>query len=124
MGDTDHRPLRDTPGTAVIAARHNNRLGAVYSSLLAFWNARHVTLGIGATRRDAYSVLMFDRIVRTCIENDFASTPDGLLQSIIPFSVGRGTNYDSALNATQAVMEQNWSDERFGICNLSMVRPL
>lgn len=43
MCSTDRLPLADGPWPVVerIRQRSNNRLGAVYSALYSFWNARH-----------------------------------------------------------------------------------
>ena len=120
MGVSDRSPLQDTPVTARIAARCNNRLGAVYSSLHAFWSSRQVALSQSSSssqqpqiRRDAYSVLLFDHEVTTCLANDFTSTPDELLNAVLVHSRRRGTNYTSALKAAQAVMVTHWSSERY-----------
>ena len=114
---TDRRPLPNTPVTSRISAQHNNRVGAVYSSLYAFWQARDTAVGGSSTgainRRDAYSVVLFDHGVSTVVDNDFTSNPDALLNVVLPFGDGGGTNYTRALERTQALMEQNWSTERF-----------
>jgi len=61
MGTKDRRPLPGTPSTALISRHCTNRLGAVYSSLHAFWRSRDAALSAGqaGTRRDAYSVILF-----------------------------------------------------------------
>ena len=117
MKRSDRRPLPGTPVTAQITQRSDNRLGAVYSSLHAFWVSRQAALNTtsvqaAAARRDAYSVLLFDRYMEICVENDFNSSPDQLLNLVLPYETGRGTNYTSALTTTQGIMERNWSTER------------
>ena len=117
MYGTDRRPLPGTPATAQIARRSNNRLGAVYSSLYAFWVSRQAALNAAVAqaavaRRDAYSVILFDHLVTTCVQNDFVSSPDQLLDLVLPHEARGGTNYSSALTTTQSVMENNWSTER------------
>jgi hypothetical protein len=117
MYSSDRRPLPGTPVTAQITGRHNNRLGAVYSSLYAFWVSRQAALNATGTqaavgRRDAYSVILFDHSVNICIQNNFDSSPDQLLALVLPHEAGGGTNYTSALTASQQVMERNWSTER------------
>ncbi|EKM59288.1 uncharacterized protein PHACADRAFT_249677 [Phanerochaete carnosa HHB-10118-sp] len=71
MSVTDREPLKGTPVTARIAARHNNRLGAVYSSLYAFWSTRHAVANGTTSRRDAYSVILFNSGQRQILTNDF-----------------------------------------------------
>lgn len=115
MAGTDRRPLNDTPASARIAARHNNRIGAVYSSLFAFWSTRHAVANGNANRRDAYSVILFNEGQTSTITNDFTSTPDQLLDNVLVYHAGGGTNYNTALQGAQAVMENNWSTERYVI---------
>jgi len=117
MSSSDRRPLPGTPATSLIAGRSNNRLGAVYSSLHGFWVSRQAALNATGSRtvvarRDAYSVILFDHHVTTCIQNDFSSSPDQLLNLVLPHETRGGTNYTSALTTTQDVMQHNWSTER------------
>ena len=117
MGFNDNRPLQNTPVTARIAARHDNRVGAVYSSLYGFWQARasalNAAVGNGVPRRDAYSIVLFDHIVYRSVINDFTSSPDDLLNGLMAFGAGGGTNYTLATTEAQSVMEGNWSTERY-----------
>ncbi|KAF8548149.1 hypothetical protein OG21DRAFT_1501183 [Imleria badia] len=116
MGSTDRRPLPNTPSTARISARSNNRYGAVLSSLHGFWTARATAMATSnAARRDAYSVILFDDTVITPIVNDFASTPDQLLDILLGFGVGDWTDFSLAIREAQAIMEQSWSTERFPV---------
>lgn len=112
MGSHDQRPLSDTPVTARIARSHNNRLGAVYSSLYAFWHARHATLTGTHNRRDSYSVILFNESVVQSVNNDFTSTSEELLNQILGHRATGGTNYGGALQAAQRCMEASWSAER------------
>ncbi|KAH8094847.1 hypothetical protein BXZ70DRAFT_339404 [Cristinia sonorae] len=116
MGYNDRRPLQNTPITQRLTARHDNRLGAVYSSLYSFWVARHAAVnaggGQGNHRRDAYSVILFESSCITCVDSDFTSTPDDLLTQLLGHDVAGGTNYTVALNQAQSTMEANWSTER------------
>jgi len=117
MSHTDLRPLPNTPSTTKISRHNNNRLGAVFSSLYGFWTSRQATANAtgqnaAIARRDAYSMILFDRSATTCISNDFTSSPDDLLNGIATHRVGRGTNYTEALAEAQSVMVQHWSNER------------
>jgi hypothetical protein len=118
MGCTDRRPLRNAPSADLIARYNNNRLGAVFSSLHAFWLSRQAALNAAgqqaaAARRDAYSVILFDHEIITCIANDFARSPDDLLNAVVQQQARGGTNYTQALISTQALMGQHWSTERW-----------
>jgi len=132
MSCTDLRPLPNTPSTATISRYNNNRLGAVFSSLHSFWTSRQAAVNaIGqnaaVARRDAYSVILFESSTTTCISNDFASSPDALLNAIVSHQADGGTDYTRALAAAQSVMVQHWSNERSpvliflsdGLCNVS-----
>ncbi|KAK0467152.1 uncharacterized protein EV420DRAFT_1507486 [Desarmillaria tabescens] len=118
MASMDRRPLAGTPVTTTIQRTCNNRLGAVYSSLHAFWVSRHAAItansqGRAANRRDSYSVVLFDHHVVRGVTNDFTSSPEVLLNGLLRYSAGGGTNYDTALREAQNVMTQNWSPERY-----------
>ena len=120
MGSTDLRPLHNAPSTARISQYNNNRLGSVYSSLHEFWASRQATLNaagqnVVATCRDAYSMILFQSSPTTCISNDFTRSPDDLLDSIVSYRAGDGSNYTRALAAAQSLMIQHWSDERYAI---------
>ncbi|KAJ7210563.1 hypothetical protein GGX14DRAFT_451174 [Mycena pura] len=118
MGGTDRRPLTNAPGTALISRWSNNRLGAVYSALHAFWMSRNTALTSGGqgtagpVRRDAYSVVLFDHTVSVCIANDFSNTSDELLNKLLAYQTGGGTNFTLAITSAQTLMRTHWSSER------------
>ncbi|KAJ7180916.1 hypothetical protein C8R46DRAFT_595271 [Mycena filopes] len=118
MTSTDRRPLQNAPGTALISRSSNNRLGAVYSALHGFWMSRNTALSNGGRaaavpgRRDAYSVVLFDHTVSVCIANDFTNSPDDLLNKLLAYQAGGGTNFSLALTAAQTLMRDHWSTER------------
>lgn len=117
MAADDRQPLANTLVTHRIVQNSNNRLGAVYSALHMFWSARQAaaTVGLQAvhTRRDAYSVILFDHTVTTGVTNDFSSSPDQLLDTILPYCSGGGTDFTMALRSAQKVMEENFSMDRY-----------
>jgi hypothetical protein len=117
MSITDRLPLADAPATDRIQRKANNRLGAVYSALYSFWSARHaaVTSAQETTeaRRDAYSVIMFNHKQKKLVVDDFTSSPDELLDIVLRMPPVGGTDFAVALRASQAVMVDNWSTERF-----------
>lgn len=116
MTNSDRRPLADSPATDLIRQYADNRLGAVYSALYCFWSARHAAVmgsqQAAAARRDAYSVVMFDKRSINVLVNDFTNTPNQLLNIILAVRPSRGTNFTEGLRAARAIMEQNWSTER------------
>ena len=114
MYDNDRRPLPNTPASARIIAASDDRFGAVLSSLFSFWSARAAAIRSGgnAARRDAYSVILFNHTVLTAIENDFTSTPDQLLDTLLPYGPSGNTNFTAAITHAQGVMDRNWSTER------------
>ena len=116
----DLQPLPNTPVTQKICQHNNNRLGAVYSSLYGFWTSRHSALNAvgqnaAIARRDAYSVILFDHSPARCISNDFACSPDELLDAVVSWQAGGGTDYTEALSEAQSVMVEHWSNERYVI---------
>lgn len=117
MGQNDRQPLPGTPVTRQIAARHNDRLGAVYSALYSFWVSRWSAVAGGPSRqaharRDAYSVILFDDALVNCVLNDFTSSPDQLLANVLQHESRGGTDYSLAVRNAETVMRQNWSTER------------
>ena len=141
MACTDHQPLSDAPATTRIRTQSPNRLGAVYSALYCFWSARHAVAtvmqeSLGArfystlhtflgrsettavdqhttsTRRDAYSVVLFNHLAKNALVNDLTSTPDQLLGALLGERADGGTDFSSALRAGEAIMVENWSTER------------
>ncbi|KAL1696787.1 hypothetical protein GGG16DRAFT_43139 [Schizophyllum commune] len=115
MSLADRRPLANAPGYDLIRRHCDDRLGAVYSALHSFWIARDAAVsatGPQAARRDAYSMLLFNSSVSTILANDFARSPDQLLQAVVGQTAGGGTNYTAALSATEALLRQHWSTER------------
>lgn len=120
MSLNDFRPIPNTPATPNIRRHNDNRLGAVYSSLYGFWTSRQAALSaVGQNaviaRRDAYSVILFNHSPTNCISNDFASSPDVLLNTIVSLAADGGTNYAEALTSAQSLMVQHWSNERYTI---------
>jgi len=91
-------------------------LDSVYSALHSFWptNSAAATADRhpGAGRRDAYSIVLFDKTSKTVLNNDFRSTPDQLLDILLREGTGSTTDFDVALQASQSVMLQHWSAER------------
>lgn len=112
MTNTDRRPLRDTPVSGQIARLYDNRLGAVYSALHAFWMARNANTESGGYRRDAYSVILFDRTPTVALANDFQSSPSELIDHMLEWSTGYGTKFSRALSCASETMESYWSSER------------
>jgi Mg-chelatase subunit ChlD len=64
------------------------------------------------TRRDAYSVVLFNHATKTALANDSTSSPDQLLGALLNEGPEGSTNFASALSAGEAVMVKNWSPER------------
>jgi hypothetical protein len=113
MGCDDRHPLPNTPASAKITQRSDNRFGAVLSSLYSFWSARAAAVaGPQAARRDSYSIILFDHTIADVVVNDFTSSPDQLLDAALRYSANGGTNFTAAVQRGQSVMEQQWSTER------------
>ena len=115
MCSTDRRPLANGPAADLIRCRADNRLGAVYSALYSFWSAAGSTMADQqriSPRRDAYSVVLFNNSTKIALVNDFTSSPDQLLESLLSEEGGGGTNFSLALRAAKSVMLENWSTER------------
>ncbi|EJD00191.1 uncharacterized protein FOMMEDRAFT_112544 [Fomitiporia mediterranea MF3/22] len=114
MTSTDRRPLPDYPASQRITRVANNRLGAVYCALHSFWSARAAAMNQASTqaRRDAYSAILFTGSASEVFSNDFTSSPDALLEKLLQYTAGGGTNFGVALSLTENILAQHWSTER------------
>ncbi|KAH9039441.1 hypothetical protein EDB83DRAFT_1717346 [Lactarius deliciosus] len=113
MGSSDLQPLPNAAGTPRIALTVNNRFGAAISSLYSFWTARQAAVRkSGGRRRDAYSIVFFNKDALTCVENDLKSSPDELLTSCLRYNAHESDNYKLAIEKAQAIMISHWSTER------------
>ncbi|KAG8952848.1 hypothetical protein FRC03_012004, partial [Tulasnella sp. 419] len=109
MGGRDRQPLANTPSASTITANNNNRFGAVLSALLGFWLSRWSN---NATRRDAYSVIVFNSTSQVVLANDFVSSPEVLLSQVASIRPNGGTHFDGALKMAQTTMENHWATDR------------
>ncbi|KAG6326027.1 hypothetical protein ID866_13062 [Astraeus odoratus] len=117
MTTRDRRPLRNTPLSARIVARSDDRFGAVLCSLHSFWSARATAVGSspGTARRDANSVILFSHNVETPIEHAFNSSPDQLLETLLRYQGHGGTDFTAAINHAQVILERHWGTERLPV---------
>ncbi|KAG9024253.1 hypothetical protein FRB95_011741 [Tulasnella sp. JGI-2019a] len=113
MADDDRQPVPNTPSSALISRHNPNRFGAVLSALYGFWTSRET--GIQGSRRDAYSVILFDEEANTLIDNDVSSTPAELLDAVVDVEPNDLTSFDNALLHTRSVMESRLSDDRYPV---------
>ncbi|KAF8124364.1 hypothetical protein EV363DRAFT_1227517 [Boletus edulis] len=109
MNKNDRQPLENTPVCARIRSRMNNRLGAVYSALYSFWSARQATVGY---QRDASTIILHAEGTEFVCENDMTSSPDELLNLLLPKSPKGGNNFDTALKAADTIISKWWDDLR------------
>lgn len=96
--------------------------GTLYSALHTFWSGRPATATMDqqttSTRRDAYSVVLFNHSTKNALVNDSTSSPEQLLGALLTERAEGSTNFASALSAGEAVMIENWSPERLVAQNL------
>ena len=114
MASQDKQPLSGLPQDIadLLRQRHQNRLGAVYSSLYSFWKARHTAIPGATNRRDAYSVILFDESAVSSVNNDLTSGPEDLLDKILGHHAGGGTKFTAAIQAAQDCIVNYWNAER------------
>ena len=107
------RPLSGTPVSSRIQAAQDNCYGAVLSALYGFWSARETAAShSGSIRRDAYSIILEGTAPEVTHDNDFTSTADTLLDSILKVSLAHDNDFAGSIRETQRIMEKNWSTER------------
>lgn len=112
MTSGDRGPLPNTPVSARLRARSNNRYGAVLSALHDFWYSRESMNANGVARQDAYTVVTFNNSPVTRVANDFTSSADQLITILLANSAGGGTNFDAALTHAQTLIRSHWSTDR------------
>ncbi|KAF8262185.1 hypothetical protein EI94DRAFT_720781, partial [Lactarius quietus] len=116
MSSPDRGPLIDSPTRNLIIPTANNRLGAIYSALSSFWSARHAAVTAGqhivGARRDAYSIVLFNEKATNILANDFTSSPDRLLNLMLPYQASGTTSFSEALLVGKEAMTEHWSTER------------
>lgn len=113
MAGVDHRPIQRTPVAARITSRHNNRYGAVVSSLYAF---RVAHLAADHARRDLTSIILFDSQPKVILRADNTKNAEELVDCLLEgHNRWGGTDYDLAIEEVKAVMESQWSPDRYQI---------
>jgi len=60
----------------------------------------------------AYSLVLFNSQAKIHLANDFSSSPDQLLGTLLNERAHGGTDFGAALQVAQSVMEMHWSNER------------
>src|SRR6266404_6654746 len=117
MSCMDRCPLPNAAMMNLIMWSTNNRLSAIYSALYSFWSACHAAVTTGqqavGAQCDAYSIILFNERASAILANDFMSSPDQLLGSMLGHGTSGGMNFAEALRAGQTLMTQHWSTERF-----------
>jgi hypothetical protein len=107
------RHIAPTAGKRILGVQR--RLDTVYSALhnLSLWSGRNSGQEPTFTRRDSYSIILFDGSPKTILANDVTSSPDQLLDIVLREQTGAGTDFASALYEAEDIMESSWSIERF-----------
>ncbi|CAE6353050.1 unnamed protein product [Rhizoctonia solani] len=118
MKCADQGPLESTPITSKLKSSCNNRYGAVMSALYTFWKSRETPGSASASRNtrlqreDAYSIVTFSETATCNLSNDFSSTPEQLIRTLLPQKASYGTNFESAMEGASVIIEQNWDPKR------------
>lgn len=103
---------------AATAATQETLGARFYSTLHAFLSGRPATTSTTvdqqttSTRRDAYSVVLFNQSTKNALVNDLTSSPDQLLGTLLGEQADGRTDFSSALRAGEAIMVENWNPER------------
>jgi uncharacterized protein with von Willebrand factor type A (vWA) domain len=63
-------------------------------------------------RQDGYSIILFNHSTSNVVTNDFASSPDQLLDAVLAYGADGLTDFTEALNSAKTVMEQHFSSDR------------
>ncbi|KAF8289765.1 hypothetical protein DL93DRAFT_2069130 [Clavulina sp. PMI_390] len=114
MNRRDRQPLQNTPATYNIAQVFPNRFGAVLSALYSFLMARNASLSsAGGSRRDWYSVILFDNVSKVVLQQDDNMDPNEILETLLHAGRpgGGGTDFTQAIFTTRRVMNNSWSDD-------------
>lgn len=109
MSKNDRTPLENSPVCTKIRSRMSNRLGAVYSALYSFWSARQAAVG---HQRDANTIILHAQSTQSVCESDTTSSPDELLDLLLPNYPKGGNSFDLALRAADIAISKWWDDTR------------
>ncbi|CAE6397028.1 unnamed protein product [Rhizoctonia solani] len=93
-GSKDRAPLANTHVSQLLRAKFNNRVGQATTQ----------------PRRDAYYVITFNE--HPTLTNDFTNTTDELLSHLVQTSAGGGTNFNSALELAQTLIQTHWNSDK------------
>jgi hypothetical protein len=63
-------------------------------------------------RQDAYSIILFNSTAYAILRNNFDYSPEDLLNVILAYGPGSGTNYTAALAETRRVIDLFWDAAR------------
>lgn len=104
----------------------DSRLKVVHLVLYSFWSVRHwhASQQANCARRDACNIILFHISTKNAMITDFTSTPDQLLDIIRKDDHVEGdANFMVSLQASQAIIIDNWSTERFVSLSLKRFHP-
>jgi len=106
-------PCRARPSPQELLVHIMIVLGTVYLALYGFWTSRAAAMNtagqnsqMSGSRQDAYSIILFESMSVKCINNDFRSSPDQLLDYLLQYKAGGGTSCSNAVRCAEEVMHQ------------------
>ncbi|GBB87958.1 hypothetical protein RclHR1_14460001 [Rhizophagus clarus] len=99
MGQSDRKPIKNTPIYNRLREKHDNRLGAVYNAVHSFLHTRLQSISnpVAIRVQDTVSIILFNNQVIVPYENQSLTDADAMLNNLLQHSASGGTDYDLAI---------------------------
>jgi len=102
MCGTDRKPIPNYPIYYELIKNHNDRIGAVYQAVYQFMETRIASAQTSQNHassalRDSVTLILFDHKVVVPFENQSMTNTGELLNIMLSYKAGGGTNFDNAI---------------------------
>ncbi|CAG8488857.1 9634_t:CDS:10 [Gigaspora rosea] len=117
MSRSDKKPLCNTPVYNLLKTYHDNRIGAVYTAVYIFMEARLAAQRslFQSTNKDTISLILFDHEVIIPFENHVLTDSESMLNQMLPHRARGGTNFNLAIQAAGSLINTYFDPTRVNV---------
>ncbi|CAG8578190.1 5341_t:CDS:10, partial [Racocetra persica] len=118
MSRGDNKPLQNTPVYNLLIAQHNNRMGAVYSAVYSFMEARLAAQArsqLQSTNKDTVSLILFNGEVIVPFENHVLTDSKMMLNQMLPHGARGGINFNLAIQKAGSLINNYFDPARVNV---------